>query len=269
MASVLHSWLNHAQENTRFDSVAGKYGLVVDIPGMSQTGQNARNALRSLTVLADYSPAFFEDQARLWSPPTPDLLLDLPAVLSPTSPPHSALATPNPISMAPARRPAQSQSQSQGARTPQFDDALFSFDIPPSDDPIFVPNHHHHHRHQQRARPYPALPRIQPYPDLAPLGGTYFPPPPDPSPSLSPWDTKQFTHYPQPLPQNYPSPLQSQPTPDQAQLVASPELGSEPSELEMQQLGGDADRARMSALMYASMRARAVATASEADGQGW
>ncbi|CAE6423864.1 unnamed protein product [Rhizoctonia solani] len=257
MATVLHSWLNQAQENTRYDSVAAKYGLVVDTPsGMSQTGQNALRFLRSLS---EHSPTFFEDQARLWSPPTPDLLVDLP-VVSPTSPPHSTLATP--ISMAPARRPAQ------GTRTPQFDEALFALDMSPSDDPIFMPNHHHHpHRQQQRARPYPALPRIHPHPDLAPLGGTYYSPPPDASP-LKPG----FTYYPQPPTQNYPSPLHSPgltPLQTQPQLVASPELEPEPSELEMQQLGGDADRARMSALMYGSMRARAVVTASETDGQGW
>ncbi|KDN42374.1 hypothetical protein RSAG8_06865, partial [Rhizoctonia solani AG-8 WAC10335] len=73
MASVLHNWLNQAQENTRYDSVAAKYGLVVDTPsGMSQTGQNALRFLRSLS---EHSPTFFEDQARLLSPTTPDLLV--------------------------------------------------------------------------------------------------------------------------------------------------------------------------------------------------
>ncbi|KAG8727726.1 hypothetical protein FRC11_012603, partial [Ceratobasidium sp. 423] len=142
MATVLHSWLNQAQENTRYDSVAAKYGLVVDTPsGMSQTGQNALRFLRSLS---EHSPTFFEDQARLLSPPTPDLLADL--ATSPTSPPPSALATPIPMSgpqRYPARRP-----------TRQVDETLFSLDMAPSDDPIFVPNHHHHyHRQQQRARP--------------------------------------------------------------------------------------------------------------------
>ncbi|CAE6503148.1 unnamed protein product [Rhizoctonia solani] len=274
MTTVLHSWLNQAQETTRYDSVAAKYGLVVDTPsGMSQTGQNALRFLRSLS---EHSPTFFEDQARLLSPPTPDLLLaDFP-VLSPQSPPPSVLATPT--HMAPARRPGP------GPRTPQFDDALFSLDLPTTDEPVFIPNqhHHHYHRQQQRARPYPALPRIHPHPDLAPLGGTYFSPPPDPSPSLSSWD-KPYA-YP---PQNYPSPSslaafstpQSPtftPTPTHGQqpqpfVVASPELElePEPSEMEMRQMGGDADRARMSALMYGSMRARAVVAANETDSQGW
>ncbi|CAE7161538.1 unnamed protein product [Rhizoctonia solani] len=237
MASVLHSWLNQAQENTRYDSVAAKYGLVVDTPsGMSQTD---RNALRFLKSLSEHSPTFFEDQARLLSPPTPDLLVDFQ-----TSPPHSALATP--ISMAPAR-PSRPQ------RT-QFDDALFALDMPPSDDPVFLPNHHHA-RNQQRARPYPALPRIHPHPDLAPLGGTYFSPPPEPSKTAS-------GYFSPPQNYNYPSPLTAQ-SPQQPQLPPSPA----PSELEMQQSGGDADRARMSALMYGSMRARAVVAANETDAQ--
>ncbi|CAE6533179.1 unnamed protein product [Rhizoctonia solani] len=251
MATVLHSWLNQAQENTRYDSVAAKYGLVVDTPsGMSQTGQNALRFLRSLS---EHSPTFFEDQARLLSPPTPDLLADF--TTSPLSPPPSALATPIPMS-GPQRYPRRS--------TRQVDETLFSLDIP-SDDPIFVPNHHHHR--QQRARPYPALPRIHPHPVLAPLGA-HFPPPPEPSPSLSSWDKPSF----QP-PQNYASPLLSPDsgftfTPTQPQLVSSPELDPEPSELDMNQCGGDADRARMSALMYGTMRARAVVAANETD-QRW
>ncbi|KAH7334953.1 hypothetical protein B0J17DRAFT_630905 [Rhizoctonia solani] len=264
MTTVLHSWLYQAQENTRYDSVAAKYGLVVDTPsGMSQTGQNALRFLRSLS---EHSPTFFEDQARLLSPPTPDLLPTNFPLVSPESPLPSALGTP--IPMAPARRP--------GPRTPQFDDALFSLDLPTTDE-VFVPNHHHHHhRQQQRARPYPALPRIHPHPDLAPLGGTYFSPPPDPSPSLNSWDKQYISPS-----QNYPSPSLAFSTPQspaytpthpqqpQPFVVASPELEiePEPSELEMHQMGGDADRARMSALMYGTMRARAVVAANETDSQ--
>ncbi|KAJ1306243.1 hypothetical protein OPQ81_010947 [Rhizoctonia solani] len=257
MATVLHSWLNQAQEHTRYDSVTAKYGLVVDTPsGMSQTGQNALRFLRSLS---EHSPTFFEDQARLLSPPTPDLLADLP-VVSPTSPPPSALATP--IPMAPARRPATGQH----IRT-QFEEALFSLDMPPNEQGHTL-----------------LCPAYTPHPDLAPLGGSYFPPPPDPSPSLNSWDKTSHVVYGYPQPQNYPSPLlpfSSPQSPDagfmftptqqqpQQQLITSPEIETEPSELEMRQLGGDADRARMSALMYGSMRARAVAAATEADGQGW
>ncbi|KAG8678798.1 hypothetical protein FRC09_019537, partial [Ceratobasidium sp. 395] len=63
MATALHTWLSQAQETTRYDSVAAKYGLVVDTPsGMSQTGQNALRFLRSLT---EHSPTFFEGQAKL------------------------------------------------------------------------------------------------------------------------------------------------------------------------------------------------------------
>ncbi|ELU42168.1 hypothetical protein AG1IA_03802 [Rhizoctonia solani AG-1 IA] len=39
--------------------------------------------------------------------------------------------------------------------------------------------------------------------------------------------------------------------------------------MEIHSLGGDEDRARMSALMYGSMRARAVVAANETDTQGW
>ncbi|ELU42169.1 hypothetical protein AG1IA_03801 [Rhizoctonia solani AG-1 IA] len=65
MATVLHSWLNEAQESSRYDSVANglRSTVVVDTPsGMSQTGQNALRFLRSLS---EHSPTFFEDQARL------------------------------------------------------------------------------------------------------------------------------------------------------------------------------------------------------------
>ncbi|CAE6383931.1 unnamed protein product [Rhizoctonia solani] len=274
MATVLHSWLNQAQESTRYDSVAAKYGLVVDTPsGMSQTGQNALRFLRSLS---EHSPTFFEDQARLLSPPTPDLLAS-----SPTSPPPSALATPALAMGGPQRVQARRQQSACSRTLREFDDALFPLDMPPTDEPVFVPNHHHNHqhRHQQRARPYPALPRIHPHPDLAPLGGSYLPPPPDPSPSLNAWDKHpaQYYGYHQ---QGYTSPpmaFSSPQTPDagftytptQPQFVASPKLESEPSEMEMNSLGGDEDRARMSALMYGSMRARAVVAANETDVQGW
>jgi hypothetical protein len=59
------------------------------------------------------------------------------------------------------------------------------------------------------------------------------------------------------------------PTHGQPQFAASPKLEPEPSETEMNCLGGDDDRARMSALMYGSMRARAVVAANETDAQGW
>ncbi|KAF8670185.1 hypothetical protein RHS04_08641 [Rhizoctonia solani] len=287
MATVLHSWLNEAQESSRYDSVAAKYGLVVDTPsGMSQTGQNALRFLRSLS---EHSPTFFEDQARLLSPPTPGLLASSP-IPTTTSPPSSALATPVVPMSGPQRvQPRRQPSASSRAHLRDFDEALFSLDMPPTDDPLFVPNpnhHNHHHRHhQQRARPYPALPRIHPHPDLAPLGGSYFPPPPDPSPGLglglSPWDKHPAHYY-----QGYASPplaFSSPQTPDaafaytpihpqsQSPFVASPQPESEPesSEMEIHSLGGDEDRARMSALMYGSMRARAVVAANETDTQGW
>lgn len=342
MSTALHSWLSQAQENTRYDSVTAKYGLVVDTPsGMTQTGQNALRFLRSLS---EHSPTFFEGQAKLLSPCTPDLVPDRPA-----SPP-SALATPMSGPQR-TRRSGRASRSPYGAFTLNSEpesDALFAFDMP-SDDPIFLPSPPTTHASLLTARRPPSASRARPYPVCraytsptspgAGVGaegmgaaslGSYFPPAPDPSPALDMgmfnpgWDkpypgaiptpnSHQFGYTESPgqsassftssfaSPQSYASPttFQSQmafsPPPHhphqhhhqhhhQQQSFSQhphPSMNSHPlgahvphppspthTELDMQ-LGDDADRARMSALMYGSMRVRAVVAASEGDGQGW
>ncbi|KAF8749755.1 hypothetical protein RHS01_09799 [Rhizoctonia solani] len=220
MATVLHSWLNEAQESSRYDSVAAKYGLVVDTPsGMSQTGQNALRFLRSLS---EHSPTFFEDQARLLSPPTPGLLASSP-IPTTTSPPSSVLATPVVPMSGPQRvQPRRQPSASSRAHLRDFDEALFSLDMPPTDDPLFVPNPNH----QSSPPPSPAASTSLPCPAAhTPAPGPraprrlLLPPPPDPSPAclglgLSPWDKHPAHYY-----QGYASPplaFSSPQTPDAA-----------------------------------------------------
>ncbi|KAG8791013.1 hypothetical protein FRC12_010357, partial [Ceratobasidium sp. 428] len=264
-------------------------------------------------------------QAKLLSPPTPELIPDLPA---------SPLATPMSTSMSgPQRTSRRPMINTRMPRSPYAlthsdvdSDALFAFDMP-SDDPIFLPNASHIAGRRQssnasRARPYPAC-RAYASPTAAhhptadfksstgppPLG--YFPPAPEPSPALdmftnpgshgAGWDhhphhsksyptpghsnnNNNHQHYPtyasSPPPPSYGFQTQAQtqtqtqfpPTPQQPSFGGGGNPASPPhTELDMHHhLGDDADRARMSALMYGSMRVRAVVAASEADGaQGW
>ncbi|QRV84358.1 hypothetical protein RhiJN_12374 [Ceratobasidium sp. AG-Ba] len=295
MTTALHAWLNHAQETTRFDSVTGKYGLLVDTPsGMSQNGQNALRFLRSLS---EHSPTFFDSHAKLLSPPTPELIPDLPA---------SPLATPMSMSMSGPQRTARRPSRMPRSPYAPDTDGLFAFDMPP-DEPTYVPNFAATRKPaSSRSRPYPAC-RAYTSPttshaDLSrsppPLGSGYFPPAPEPSPALDMftqqhgWDkgysgavptpnintqVQNYQSYASPPASYAPSPSASSftsaqsypfyhsqfsPTTQQQEQYQDPEM-------DVQHCGDDADRARMSALMYGSMRARTVVAASEADGQGW
>ncbi|KAG8737201.1 hypothetical protein FRC10_008466 [Ceratobasidium sp. 414] len=316
MATALHTWLSQAQETTRYDSVAAKYGrescrlqllrctemiaVVVDTPsGMSQTDQNALRFLRSLT---EHSPTFFEGQARLLSPPTPDLVPDLPA---------SPLATPMSMSgpQRTSRRPSRTPRSPYALTYPDADsDALFAFDMPP-DDPVYLPSLAAPSRRpgNPRSRPYPACRAYTmptPYPEATkasagppPLG--YFPPAPEPSPAPD-----MFSHprsnshggWDESYPSALPTPDNHYPTyaaPPPSSLASAQPYGFHhsqfsPTQQPQQQSsfshgnpaspvhtefdmhpGGDEDRARMSALMYGSMRVRAVVAANEADGQAW
>lgn len=83
---------------------------------------------------------------------------------------------------------------------------------------------------------------------------------------------QQQQHYQQQQQQSYsPHPHPSMSSPHQfGSLGAQSQQPPSPSHTELDmQLGDDADRARMSALMYGSMRVRAVVAASEGDNQGW